>query len=228
MSGGKFFVIEGQDGTGKETQARLLLHHLEEAKAETIIMDFPQYGKNSAWLIERYLRGEEGTVETIDPRLASLYFTIDRLHAAPRIRESLSSGTTVIANRYTASNAGHQGGKFRNRDLREQFFRWLWTVEFEKLGIPKPDVNFLLVMPIDVSMRLMEERLRNDPGRIKDKHESNEKHLRDTHESYLHIADLYPDEFIKIECVRNEELLSREEIHKEIWTHVSRILPIDA
>ncbi len=224
MEKGKFFVIEGQDGTGKTVQTELLVDRVrKDFRQVPQVEDFPQYGKKSAWLLERYLKGEEGS--NVPPKLAALYFSVDRLDARARIKKKLKDGFIVIANRFTASNAGHQGSKIRSRKGRREFFEWLWNVEFIQWEIPRPDMNFLLLMPLEFSLQLMEERQKKDTQRPVDIHESDRAHLARTVESYRDVVELFPEEFRVIECVENNTLLSPEQIHEKIWAHISLRLP---
>src|SRR3989338_1874888 len=108
---GKFFVLEGMDGSGKATQTKLLVEALKTKGHDVIKIDFPQYSKASAGLIENYLKGMYGSSSDVGPYRASIFYACDRYDLSFQIRQWLQKGNIVIADRYLASNIGHQGGK---------------------------------------------------------------------------------------------------------------------
>src|SRR4030042_567274 len=112
---GKFIVLEGLDGSGKSTQSKLLVKRLKQEGHEVEIIDFPRHGEKPAWLVDKYLRGEYGTVKEVGPYRASIFYACDRYDAGFQIRNWLKEEKIVIADRYLASNIGHQGGKIKNR-----------------------------------------------------------------------------------------------------------------
>lgn len=220
---GKFIVIDGTDGTGKATQTDLLVEELKHAGYDVQLTDFPQYGSKSAGLAEEYLAGKYGQVS---PEAASIFYAVDRFDASFKIREWLEQGKIVISNRYVTANAGHQGGKIQDETARLKYFRWLNNLEYEIFGIPKPDLNIILHIPVDITLKLMAERRKNSTeGSVhkkKDLHEGDKGHLENAEKAYLEIAKLFPNTKL-IECVSGKELLSREEVHNKVWELVRRI-----
>ena len=118
-----FIVFEGIDNSGKSTQCRLLLEHLKKEGYKVEMIDFPQYGKKSAALIEEYLSGKYGSASEVSPYVASIFYACDRYDASFKIRQWLKEGKIVVADRYVGSNIGHQGGKIKNKDERLKFIR---------------------------------------------------------------------------------------------------------
>ena len=114
MSGGRFIVIDGLDGSGKGLQTKLLIERLKKEGHDIEMADFPQYGQPSASFVERYLRGEFGSAKEVSARQASLFYALDRYSASFQIRKWLDSGKIVISNRYTSANKGHQLGKIKD------------------------------------------------------------------------------------------------------------------
>jgi len=208
---GKFIIIEGVDGSGKATQTKILATKLKKVGYKTKIISFPQYNKKSAGLVEEYLKGKYGQAEEINPFIASMFYALDRFDAGFKIRNWLKKGYLVIADRYTFSNAAHQGSKIKNLSARKKYFTWLNNLEYKLFNIPRPDITFYL--DIDAKIR---QKLLNNRKTKKDIHEKNPKYLKKTEQVYLQLAKIYPN--IKlINCVKNNKILSRQEIHKMIW-----------
>ncbi|MBU2634906.1 hypothetical protein KJ841_00320 [Patescibacteria group bacterium] len=231
---GKFVVLEGLDGSGKSTQSKLLIKRLRREGYKVEIIDFPRHGEKSAWLVDEYLRGKYGTAEEVGPYRGSIFYACDRYDAGFKIRKWLKDGKIVIADRYLASNIGHQGGKIKNRKERKKYFDWLYHLEYEILKIPKPNYNLILKTSPALSLKLAnkitdkEKKARRKAylGRSgkRDIHEKDKKHLENTLKSYLHAAEIFPKEFKVIECIKNEKLLPPEVIHEKIWKLVEEIL----
>src|SRR5574341_73453 len=153
---GVFIVIEGTDGTGKATQTLKLVEFLKKEGKAVETFDFPQYGQPSAHFVENYLNGKYGT--EINPYTASLFYALDRYHASAKIRQALSEGKIVISNRYVASNMGHQGGKIDNSEKRHEYFKWNEDIEYNILGIPRPDLNIILHVPSEIAQNLVDKK----------------------------------------------------------------------
>lgn len=215
---GRFIVIDGPDGSGKKTQTDLLINTLRVSGYESEMMDFPQYGKVSAAMLEKYLKGEYGK---LNPEAASIFYAIDRFDASYKLRGLLSDGKIVLANRYVTSNAGHQGAKISDANDRIKFYKWLDNLEYGTYNIPKPDLNIILHVPHEVAWELIEKRSK-DEDRKRDIHEEDPEHLKRAEQVYLEIAELYPNTRL-IECVENRRLLTPQEVHTKVWELVRRI-----
>lgn len=231
---GKFIVFEGLDGSGKSTQTKLLISHFKKEGYKVETIDFPRHGEKPAWLVDEYLRGKYGTAKEVGPYCASIFYACDRYDAGFKIREWLKEGKIVIADRYFASNIGHQGGKIKNKKERKKYFDWLYNLEYKILKIPKPDYNFILKTSFIFSLKLAnkitdkEKKARREIylGRSekRDIHEKDKRHLKDALISYLHATKEFPKEFKIIECIKGGKLLSPEVIHQKIWKIIKRIL----
>jgi len=214
-------MLEGTDGSGKSTQTNLLVERLKQEGHEVEQISFPQYGKPSAALVEDYLNGKFGSAEQVGPYRASILYAVDRFAASEQIRTWLSEDKIVIANRYVASNMGHQGGKIKNPVERQKYFDWNYDLEYTILGIPKPDVNIILHVTPEISQQLVDKKGDREylKGKKRDIHEDDLNHLADAEKAYLDIAKRYP-EFTLIECIENSTMLSAEIIHEKIWTKI--------
>jgi len=218
MQKGKLIVIEGPDGSGKTEQWNLLATRMQKEGHKTELLDFPQYSKVSAGLINNYLRGIYGEAHAVSSYAASLFYAVDRFDISFRIREGINAGVNFLANRYAASNGGHQGGKIKNHQERKIFLRWLYKTEYEILSIPKPDINIFLDLPVKISLKLIEKR-----GRMKDIHE-NKEHLVHAYNAYKDMIKMFPKDFLVVKCTNNGKLRLKEDIHEEIWKKVKEKL----
>lgn len=178
---GKLIVIEGIDGSGKQTQSNLLYNALKAEKKDCIMkLSFPDYRCPSSEPLKMYLSGEFGSnAQDVSPYAASTFFGVNRFSSyKKRWERDYKAGKIIIADRYTTANAVHQASKLDDQD-RNGFFEWLYDFEFNKLGLPKPDLVILLDMPAEASARLTENRRNKFTGSSqKDIHEKDFDYLK--------------------------------------------------
>ena len=213
-----FIMIEGTDGSGKDTQTDLLVERLKNENREVEKISFPQYGERSAAMVEDYLNGKFGSAEEVGPYRASIFYAVDRYAASPKISGWLKTGKIVIANRYVGSNMGHQGGKIKNKTDRQAYFDWNYQLEYKIFDIPKPDINLILHVTPEISQILVDQkeaRLYLN-GKKRDIHEDDLEHLKNAENAYLQMAATF-SEFIMIECVLNGQILPKKIIQQKIW-----------
>lgn len=223
---GTFIVIEGSDGSGKGTQFELLREHLKQSGYDIASYDFPRYAEPSSYFIHGYLNGQYGTGDEVGPYTSSLFFSLDRYAAAPKIRDDLEAGKIVLVNRFTASNMAHQGAKFSNSEERRGFFIWLDNLEFEMLKIPRPDMSIVLRVPAEIAQTLVDKKEKRDyTEKKRDIHEADINHLRKSIEVYDDLVELFPKDFTRIDCVRSGSLLDINTVEKLIWEKVKPLLP---
>ena len=215
---GAFYVIDGTDGSGKATQTRLLVERLRSEGHDVETISFPQYGRHSCTMVEAYLSGRY-VRNALDwnSKAASILYAVDRFDASFQIREWIQSGKTVVADRYVASNMGHQGSKIIDPMQRSEYLRWNDHLEHEIFGIPRPDVNIVLCVPTDIAQKLAHQGAKEKTKVGGDIHEADIEHLRAAEATYREIANSFP-QFALIECIENDELRSRESIHEDVWT----------
>ncbi|HSX23727.1 MAG TPA: thymidylate kinase, partial [Candidatus Saccharimonadales bacterium] len=223
---GLFIVIEGTDGSGKGTQFALLAERLRSQGYDVATFDFPEYDSEASYFVRQYLNGQYGESNDVGPYTASLFFALNRYDAARRIRQAMDDGKVVLANRFTGSNMAHQGGKFARQEERRGFFIWLDNLEFQMLGVPRPDVNFILRVPAEIAQQLVDKKeKRSYTSRKRDIHEADLEHLRNSVETYDDLAKLFPKDFTVIEAVKKGELLPIERIQQLLWDKVEPLLP---
>jgi thymidylate kinase/thymidylate synthase ThyX len=223
---GIFLVLEGTDGSGKGTQFKLLAERLSAAGYTVAAFDFPQYDEPSSYFVKEYLNGKYGTAEEVGPYTGSLFYALHRYAAAPQIRKALEEGKIVLANRFTGSNMGHQGTKFRHAEERRGFFIWLENLEHQMLGIPRPDQNIVLRVPAETAQKLIDQKAsRGYTDKKRDLHEADLNHLKLAVEVYDNLCQLFPKDFTAIDCVRSGELQSVEIVSKLIWQTIEPLLP---
>jgi dTMP kinase len=224
----KFIVIDGTDGVGKATQTALLAARLIREGYPVATIEFPQYGTRSAALVEDYLAGKYGTADEVNPYVASIFFACDRCDAAPKIRAALDEGKIVIADRYTAANMGHQGGKIRDHAERKKFWDWILDFEFNLLKIPKPDLTLILQVPAEIAQNFAKQRGQQEyllEQKKQDIHEFHLQHLKAAAESYIEMTRLYPEYFRLISCISPEnQVMSPEEINERVFETIHPIL----
>lgn len=223
---GAFFVIEGTDGSGKGTQCEVLTQRLKDEGYDVASFDFPQYGLPSSYFVREYLNGNYGTTEEVGPYTGSLFYALDRYQAAAEIRAALEQGKVVIANRFTGSNMAHQGTKFTHAEERRGYFIWLDNLEFQMLGIPRPDRSFVLRVPAETAQSLVDQKAqRTYTDKKRDLHEADLHHLQRAVDVYDDLCQLFPRDFQRIDCVRGDKLLSIEAVHELLWNTIQPLLP---
>ena len=223
---GVFLVIEGADGSGKGTQFQLLQERLRKEGYDVATFDFPQYEEPSSYFVREYLNGKYGTSDEVGPYTASLFYALDRFEAAPKMREALDQGKIVLANRYTGSNMAHQGTKFRHAEERRGYFVWLDNLEFQVLKIPRPDKSFILRVPAEIAQQLVDQKgKRTYTDKKRDLHEADLQHLEKSVEVYDDLAQLFPKDFTRVDCVRAGKLLDIDTVHDHLWKTIEPLLP---
>ncbi|MFA4942475.1 MAG: thymidylate kinase [Patescibacteria group bacterium] len=222
---GKLIVIDGGDGSGKATQLKILAEKLKTLDYQIEIVDFPQYGQKSAGMVEEYLTGRYGTADEVGPYGASIFYAIDRYDASFKIREWLKEGKIVLSNRYVASNMAHQGGKIKNDIERQIYFKWLHELEYDIFCIPRPSINLILHVNAEMGQKLVDKKGHRDyvGGEKRDIHEADINHLKNAVDVYTEIAQTF-DDFEMIECMRNGNIMSLEEIHEKILEAALKVI----
>jgi dTMP kinase len=228
MKCGKLIVIDGTDGSGKATQTALLVRHLKKEGKKVQVVDFPDYYDNFfGKFIGHCLSEQYYNFINVHPKIVSVLFAADRFESKDKMDKWLKEGNIVIANRYVSANQIHQGGKIKSPTKRATFMDWLAEMEYGVFKIPKPDAVFYLNVPLNVALKLMKNRdktsARKYLGNKKDVHEKDKDFLANSVKSALWLAKTEKN-WIKIDCVKNNFLETPENIHKEIYEKVKKVL----
>lgn len=221
---GKLIVIEGTDGSGKKTQAALLIERLKKEGLKTVSKSFPQYGTKSAGPTEEFLSGKYGKPTEVDPYISSVFYAVDRFDLSQELKKLLGDGFVVILDRYVDSNVGHQGGKIKNPTEREKYVEWLYDFEYRIMGIPKPDLTLILHVPAELNEKLIPHK--QTLFRVEKNHELGLEHLKTAEAAYLWLAKKYPEDHKVVECVEDGALLPPEKIHEKVWATIKEFVAI--
>ena len=223
---GAFVAIEGIDGSGKGTQAALLVEAARAAGRTTELFSFPLYDGNPfSVAVADYLNGAFGTVDDVHPELAGLLYACDRFHARPRLEAALAANDLVVSDRFVASNLAHQGAKLTGED-RNRLIEWLLSVEYGEFGLPVPDLVVLLDLPPALAQVLVSQKaVRSYTAMPADIHEDAVEHLATAREVYFELAEREPSRWRTV-TVRDEHLNLRtpDEIGADVWRAVQAIL----
>ena len=219
---GKLIAIEGLDGSGKTTQIELLSKRLREEGIPADTISFPNYESDSSALVKMYLAGDFGSKPgDVNAYAASLFFAVDR-YASFKTDwgKYYNGGGVVISARYTTSNAIHQTSKLPESEW-DSYLDWLFETEFEKMGLPRPDLVIFLDMPPEVSQKMMTGRYHGDETK-KDIHERDRGYLDRCRKAATYIAE--KNGWHTVRCAENSEPRSREEIAEEIYSEVTELM----
>lgn len=219
---GKLIVIEGTDGSGKSTQFKKMSEHLEKDGIEFKHLVFPRYSEESSALIRMYLGGEFGTKPTdVNAYAASSFYAVDR-YASYKMDwgQWYEDGGVVLSDRYTTSNAVHQASK-ETGENRDKFLQWLYDFEYDKLGLPRPDLTIYLDVPTDYTEKLLRGR-EQATNTNADIHEKDMQYLATCRECGRAAAAFYG--WTVIQCVKDGQMRTIEDIHNEIYAAVKQCL----
>ncbi len=211
-----FIVIEGLDGSGKSTQLKNLRSYLDREGIDFFFLHFPRtdapvFGE----MIARFLRGELGKIEEVDPYLVALLYAGDRMDAADIIRSEQKKKKLVLVDRYVYSNIAFQCAKIEDPPGQEKLRNWILHMEYEHFRIPRPDLNLFLDVPFSfTAAKLSEKREGQERDYLAGQQDIHEKDLRfqqRVREVYLRFAASQPD-CISIPCYAPDETMLAEEI----------------
>ena len=222
MEKGKLIVLEGIDGSGKSAQYRRLCQRLENDKIAYNHIVFPRYDKDSSALIRLYLGGAFGTHPSdVNAYTASTFYAVDRFASYRddwgRIYEE---GGLILSDRYTTSNAVHQGSKLPDAEL-PAFFSWLADLEYNKMGLPEPDLVLYLDVDLETSRRRMRRREQKNHTHA-DIHEMDSDYLA----RCLHTADMACEHYgwTRIAFMKDGQERDVDEKNAEIYDIILKTL----
>lgn len=222
-----FIVIEGLDGAGKSTQVSLLRKALSDRGVDTEYLHFPRFDAPIFGdMIARFLRGELGDLDSVNPYVVALLYAGDRAEASSLIRGWINEGKCVIVDRYVYSNIAYQCAKISDKAEREELRNWIFETEYEKYGIIRPDLSLFLDVPFKFTeKKLSEVREGDDRSYLKgakDIHEDSLTLQQKVREVYLSECERENGALTIIPCASEAgDMLSPEVIFKNIQTHLA-------
>ena len=228
-----FIVLEGLDGAGKSTQIRMLRQLFTDRGVESEYVHFPRFDSPVyGQLIARFLRGEFGGVQEVDPYLVALIFAGDRADAAPQIRQWLAEGKAVGLDRYVYSNVGFQCAKLPAGEERDRLADWIVNLEFGHNALPRPDLSLFLDVPFAFTERKLSEVREGDDRDYlqggQDIHEASLQLQQDVRSVYLASAAKDPSLRV-VDCSdASGAMESPEGIFAKIRAELTPILGADA
>ncbi|MDD6808207.1 MAG: thymidylate kinase [Oscillospiraceae bacterium] len=219
---GQLIVIDGLDGSGKSTQTEILGNSISESGRKIKKIKLPDYEDPSSSLVRMYLGGDFGSdPSAVNAYAASAFYAVDRFaNFSRKWKEEYESGTLILADRYTTSNAAHQMTKL-SREEWDSYLSWLMDFEYEKIGVPKPSLVIFLDMPVEISQKLMTSRYKGNEAK-KDVHEADVEYLKKCREAALYAADKLSWKVIP--CSENGQPKPIEKISNEISKIVNGVI----
>ena len=223
---GKFIVLEGIDGSGKRTQLEMITRAFASRGIAFTQVSFPRYDGFFGKLVARFLNGEFGPLESVDPHFSALLYAEDRRESRLALESDLAAGQALLADRYIASNLAHQGARVPS-EKRGEFLAWLKELEYQVYALPAEDLVIYLRVPAEEAHRLVGEKAKREYTQLRrDLLESDLQHLRAASEVYEELAR--QPNWLKIECydAQAQGLRAPEEIHQEILAAIeARVFP---
>ncbi len=205
--------IEGLDGSGKATQSEMLVRRLKEETSKFVFMkSFPSKNVPSGYFVEQYLNGNYGEATELDPKVASLFYALDRYDLSMIMRD-YHGDSILLFDRYVGSNIIHQTSKGKTLQEKMELALYIDNLEYGLLKLPRPNVVLFLDMPPTLSSRLVDSR-----GRRKDQHETNLDYLELCYESSLWFCEVFG--WKRVPCYKGNTIFSKEEIHETIYNIV--------
>lgn len=212
----KFIVIEGSNGSGKQTQATMLTQYFKNVGYKALMISFPNYDNEGCTPVKMYFSGAFGAnAMDMDAYQSSVLFAVDRLTTLKTI--NLEEFDFIVFDRYTHSNLVHQANKIQDTKLINDFLKYWTDFEFNKLKLPRADMVCYLDVPFEISQELTNGRQLKF-GEEKDIEEKDEDLERRVHETGLYVANKLGWKVVS--CAKNGGLMTRDEIHGEVVNFV--------
>ena len=207
---GIFITFEGIDGSGKDTQAKLLAKYFKN-EGYSVIRTREPGGTSIGEKIRKILLSPK--ISRVDQRAEVLLFAASRAQIVSNIiKPALEKGKIVISNRYVDSSYAYQGIA-RKMGLD-------WVIEINKWATQGllPDITFFLDIPEELGLKRV-DKSRNIRDKIEKDGEIFQKKVR---EGYYKLAKLFPERYRIIDANRNEDLIQKD-IKKEVNKFIKKI-----
>jgi dTMP kinase len=221
---GLLIAIEGIDGSGKHTQARLLEHSLQGLGQQVYSTGFPQYESWFGTMVGKFLNGDFGTLESVDPHFTALLYAGDRFEAKSQLESALNEGKIVLVDRYIGSNLAHQVAR-EKPEKRAEFLRWIEHLEYSIYGLPRESLILYLRVPPSQAQRLVAKKSeRNYTAKKHDIQEKSLGHLEEAAGMYDMLSRSRPWATVQCFDAQSNELRMPEDIARECLQAVTPVL----
>jgi dTMP kinase len=217
----KFLAIEGLDGSGKSTQINLLINHLSKVRIPCKFLHFPRFNEGFFGnLIAKFLKGDFGPVDKVDPYIVALLFALDRYDAKKKMINWIKNDYFIIVDRYVYSNIAFQCAKIKDINLKLELEKWILGLEYSYFKIPKPDLSMYLHVPFSfIKKELLNLRVGKDRKYLEGKldiHESSLELQKNVQKEYLRLTKDHSD-FLLIDCHgKDDSILKKIDIHNKL------------
>jgi dTMP kinase len=217
-------AIEGIDGSGKGTQAKLLHERLLKTGVRSELISFPRYSQTHfGQTIGRFLNGEFGQLDQVDPHLAATLYAADRFESLGMLTDLLATRDVVVSDRYVPSNIAHQGAK-RTGEARQQLTDWVSQVEYGVFGLPRADLVIHLDLPAETAQELIAKKSKRDyTDKAADLQEADRDYLSAVRHAYLDLATTEPN-WQTVSLLDGERLRTIDEIAVDLFNRVQPLL----
>ena len=221
MEKNKLIVIEGAcDAAGKTTQCFMLGEHLNNDGSPWVGHHFPTYDTYHGVPVERYLKGEMGNREDLNPYFINSLYAMDRGVAwYTGLKQAYESGNYILLDRYTTSSLIYQGAEIVDVEERKRFIDFVVDFEYNKIGIKEPDNVILLTAPFDIIAGIRNRRT-NNAGIMNDIYERDYEFMKKVYDTAHFVADYLS--WDKVECSNGESMLDKSLIHEKVYSLVKR------
>lgn len=228
MRKGKFIVLEGLDGSGKSTQTQLLLNALLNKGIRAEYIHFPRTDASSPFygpMLKRFLKGELGTLQEVDPFFVAMLFAGDRRNESERIKSLLHQGVWIVADRFVLSNIAFQGAKLPSQEEQIALARWILHTEFDVFDLPRPDLTLFLHMPFSFC-KLNVEAQRNGSDRDyldgkADIHEADNRFQEEVYKMYRYMLSDPLFQLRELRLADDVQVPPPAEIHEKLMNFLT-------
>jgi dTMP kinase len=221
---GKLIAVEGIDGSGKRTQVELLNLTLKARGHSVYSTAFPQYDSWFGKMVGKFLNGDLGPLDSVDPRFSALLYAGDRFEAKFRLEAALDSGQILLVDRYVASNLAHQTARVPPAK-RSEFLQWIEHLEYEIYGLPHENLILYLRVPPREAQRLVAlKSARSYTSAQRDLQEASLRHLEDAAEMYDSLSRSVPWATIQCFDATQNAMREPEDIAMDVLAAVEGVL----
>jgi dTMP kinase len=221
---GKLIAVEGIDGSGKRTQVDLLTLTLKARGHSVYSTSFPQYDSWFGKMVGKFLNGDFGALESVDPHFSALLYAGDRFESKFKLEAALDNGQIVLVDRYIGSNLAHQTARVPPAK-RSEFLAWIEHLEYNIYGLARESLILYLRVPPQEAQRLVTlKAARSYTSAQKDLQEASLRHLQDAAEMYDSLSRSVPWATIQCFDAMQGAMREPEEIAMEVLAAVEGAL----